>query len=384
MKRLYLILFFLALTYVTYAQNEAGLDKVICKGGSVQIGGTDNGHCYLWDAAPGLTDRNKSDPTVNPTTTTKYKVTVIGQDFSFKRIDEVTVYVAEVKLISPLSNVKVRFNTVSPGKLDIEFQATVSPNIDVVRNHFAGKIKFEIGAIGTSALTWDQPGGIAVYSGTSFKAKATYTGLPNNNSDFGEKTLKMVIQDCNSMDITNKNKVFFTKDATNNTLGIEPNWFYYWNQFIPHERIATLIYDSGLGGYAVTNPITRVTKISSLSSGHNDETGHRGLHTFYETVAHESHHIVLWEGWWGIGGSPIAANDTDNDTYPDNWESSNADAISFGFIVGVNDDYSISNSAGYRYEEAKCRAIEHAVIETTFDLLDWSYDPTGINQGKQW
>ena len=106
MKRLYLILFFWALAFTTYAQNEAGPDKVICKGGSVQIGGPDNGHCYVWDTAPGLTDKNKSDPTVSPTTTTKYKVTVIGQDFSFKRVDEVTVTVVENNAFPP-ANAKV-------------------------------------------------------------------------------------------------------------------------------------------------------------------------------------------------------------------------------------------------------------------------------------
>ena len=117
------------------------------------------------------------------------------------------------------------------------------------------------------------------------------------------------------------------------------------------------------------------------------------LHTFYETIAHESHHIVLWEGWWGQGGLPQAAQDTDGDTYPDSFENTQG-GQNYGFSVGQDDNYGggvastatnprwPGDSAGYNYEEDLCRQIEQNLNETQFDSQDWSFDPTKTNQGK--
>jgi len=138
-------------------------------------------------------------------------------------------------------------------------------------------------------------------------------------------------------------------------------------------------------------PIAASTQVSPLAQQYNDETTHRGIHTFYETLAHESHHITLWNGWWGAGNLPDPSDDIDGDSYPDSWETSDPEAIIYGFAVPQNDDYSsgvnigtTGNSAGYNYEEDKCRAIEHALMETAHDNKDWSFDPTSSNQGKQW
>ena len=120
------------------------------------------------------------------------------------------------------------------------------------------------------------------------------------------------------------------------------------------------------------------------AGGENDETTHRGIQCYYETLAHESHHIVLWEGWWGVGGTPDPANDTDSDSYPDDWESTDPNAIAYGFTVGTDDSYSIPGSAGETYEEDMCRQVEHALDETAYDACDWSFDPSGANQGRQW
>lgn len=230
MKRIYSILFFLLSALVAYSQGEAGIDKVICKGGSVEIGSQDKGYCYVWDAAQGLTDRNKPNPVVSPTTTTTYRLTVVGQDFSFKRPDEVTVYVAEVKLVNPTTNQKVKFDASATGKLEVEFKASVTPDNQTIRDHFAGKIKFDIDAIGASTLTWNNAGGIAIYASGFFGVKATFNGLPNSNSDFGEKNIKMEVQDCNAMNISDKIKIFYDAVATNHPGGVatDPNWFYYY------------------------------------------------------------------------------------------------------------------------------------------------------------
>jgi len=57
-----------------------------------------------------------------------------------------------------------------------------------------------------------------------------YTGLPSSNSQFGEKTITLTHPQfpagCNQDSQTVE--VFFSRDATNNPGGDDPNWFYYW------------------------------------------------------------------------------------------------------------------------------------------------------------
>ncbi len=96
MKRFYSTLLFLIPGYLAYTQGEAGMDKVICKGGSVKIGSPDKGYCYTWEAAEGLSARHVSEPEVNPGVSTTYNLIVVGQDFSFRRTDEVKVSVVDV------------------------------------------------------------------------------------------------------------------------------------------------------------------------------------------------------------------------------------------------------------------------------------------------
>lgn len=158
-------------------------------------------------------------------------------------------------------------------------------------------------------------------------------------------------------------------------------------------RIGTLEYSPGQS-YGSTAPRTRRTVVSDIASQLNDETGHHGIHTFYETIAHESEHIVLWEGWWGVGGSPDPFLDTDADTYPDAFEAGSV-GQSYYFNVGTSDHYSTgqpttdpnarwpNDSAGYNYEETICRQVEHQIDEKSFDYQDWSHDETNNFQGKQ-
>lgn len=185
---------------------------------------------------------------------------------------------------------------------------------------------------------------------------------------------------------------YFYDRAINHPTTGNPNWFYYWSQFIPKGRIGSLVYDDSIrvkyNAYGATNSSTRITSISSLAGGYNDETGHRGLHAFYEVVAHEKQHLILWDERWPNGYQP--AEDTDHDLYPDLWEISHSAGDPFEFVVGRNDRYvdgepqSNGSSAGYNYEERIFRAREHAINERLFDAQDWSHDPTGLDQGKMW
>jgi hypothetical protein len=73
---------------------------------------------------------------------------------------------------------------------------------------------------------------VAVYSGGAFKVKAIFEGLPTNNSDFGEKEVRMIVDGCASQDDMYDIKVFYTATATNHPGGTatDPNWFYYYMQ----------------------------------------------------------------------------------------------------------------------------------------------------------
>jgi hypothetical protein len=124
----------------------------------------------------------------------------------------------------------------------------------------------------------------------------------------------------------------------------------------------------------------------------------RGIHVFYKTVAHEAEHARIASEVWSTG---YASNwDMDHDKYRDDWENHiNANlpvGACYMFAVGTNDSvqpYNANNlgqcpmpaySAGTEYEEWRCRDVENNVILNLINDFDWSFDPTGINQGKQW
>jgi hypothetical protein len=189
------------------------------------------------------------------------------------------------------------------------------------------------------------------------------------------------------MEPAQKVKIFFS--ANKNLQGYSPNtfyppcWFLFWKEFIPWGRISELVYagdNSGL--YGETLSADRITKIFNNARKENDETHHKGLHTFYETMAHENHHIVLWEERWPNGYD--STDDIDGDFYPDSWEATNQEAIDAGLTVGVNDRVEGGTQKGVKLDESLCRQVERNLNSSLYDNQDWSYDPDGLYQGKQW
>jgi len=85
----------------------AGPDRKICKDGSTVLGLPGRGNiCYFWEPKEGLDNQKIAQPTATPSKTTTYKLTITGEDFSFKESDEVVVEVVE----------KVEKITVTPKK----------------------------------------------------------------------------------------------------------------------------------------------------------------------------------------------------------------------------------------------------------------------------
>ncbi len=290
------------------------------------------------------------------------------------------------------------FDSSSTGELEMKLEVHVpgSSSLSVLEQ---SRFAFEIDSIGGSQKKWHvlNLGGRPLVKNDMLTAQVTFTGLPELNSDFGRKTVRIKYDGI--LIAEDDFEVFFSRDATNHPSGQagSPNWFYYWRQFIPLGRIKTLHFAdlSTLPNepYGATAQSDRIVWLDQKSSGLNDITNSQGLHTFYEIISHENHHIVLWEEWWGIEGDVMASSDTDNDRYPDSFERSQM-GVSYGFVVGQNDSYDggvstpiltanfPNNSSGFNYEEDLCQQIERDIDETQFDHLDWSFDPRKIHQGK--
>ncbi len=259
---------------------------------------------------------------------------------------------------------------------------------------FSDRCVFVLPTITGSSFAWAEnpggnPGGLSKTEGEHLKAKATYSTLPYLNSSFGLKQAKFNCDQDTTSIADADFEVFFTKNATNHSGGLAgtPNWFHYWKQFVSPGRIATLTYDNAIApALGSTVSQTRATKVSQKASEINVTTNNNGIHTFYETLVHESYHITLWEGWWGAGGNPDvpAGSDRDGDNYPNSFETS-TDGVAYNFDPDdINDLFDPNtNSSGFQYEEAKCMEQESLIPDVTiYDAQDWSFDLTtkGKNQ----
>lgn len=93
------IFFLIAIPLYSLGQADAGEDKTICNGGSIEIGTSGNSNdCYSWQPTTGLDDPNSPMPMANPSSSIKYTLTVTKEDFTSRTTDDVTVKVGKVKL----------------------------------------------------------------------------------------------------------------------------------------------------------------------------------------------------------------------------------------------------------------------------------------------
>lgn len=94
------------------------------------------------------------------------------------------------------------------------------------------KFTFEVDAIGNSTFAWDAANldGKATVSGDFITATATYTGLPQSNTDFGLK--KARVKHSGNSAGEAKFEVFYDAKAKNHPGGdpTHPNWFHYYKQ----------------------------------------------------------------------------------------------------------------------------------------------------------
>ncbi len=110
-------------------------------------------------------------------------------------------------------------------------------------------------------------------------------------------------------------------------------------------------------------------------------TDPEGIEVLSETFFHElEHYKIMYENWKDGYDTDL---DSDLDGYNDEWEVEIAKSSDYKFDKNVNDSYQIKYSAGYNYEESRCRTIQKNYTKI-FNQVDWSFDPTNKIQGKQW
>lgn len=93
---LWLITVSAIIPYTSSGQGYAGPDKNMMKDSSVVIGGSGCSNCCIkWTPTTGLSNPNILNPVASPAQTTTYTIKVVGPDFSFSDVDQMTVTVVD-------------------------------------------------------------------------------------------------------------------------------------------------------------------------------------------------------------------------------------------------------------------------------------------------
>ncbi len=202
------------------------------------------------------------------------------------------------------------YSVANPGVLEINMLADVDPPA-ALDAAFAQRVTFAIDNINGSVLAWDgaNPGGRASINGAQLTARVTFTGLPANNADFGQKQVRVLLD--GKVVGRKKIEVFYPRDATNHPGGVAgtPNWFYYWQQTgagSPNtEYVAVLLDPLGNPVFGTTpkmlnwstyaGPIDRV-RVGPATTGSDPRRDGSaqvvtGIDLFANTLLHENRHV---------------------------------------------------------------------------------------------
>ena len=189
--------------------------------------------------------------------------------------------------------------------------------------------------------------------GSTITQQVTYTGLPQNNSDFGTKQVTLTVgADLNTTQ-TATVQVFFTKGyhdhpdpdlpTTLDAMDRTPNWYFYWSQTSATMGVHTyagggitalhagLTYFSTTGDTHFNPPLNKwVALIGGTAGGGPSQidgwNNAEGIDFFAWICRHEDRHlqdsIIFW-GQHNHGYNPVTGNydnDGDGDYLPDDKE----------------------------------------------------------------
>ena len=242
------------------------------------------------------------------------------------------------------------------------------------------------------------------------KLTVVYKGLPEDNNQFGRKTVKATLKvDSCRIEKTREVRLFYPRDEKNNPEGKYPNWFYYWKQTpaarpfgqnvrieyhctgIPIDKCACLHrgvigqYNPHYSGYKTINvcnlktntwdPDTFYAELPAVKRAIPSTLSARNffsytyIDTFAIAIMHEFTHFnnfhTFWPGGW------ISSEDADADDIPDRLESE------MGFRPGVKQTYWEGVDLG--------GDEEFLTLESTYDYQAGTYDEYDwARPGKNW
>ena len=284
------------------------------------------------------------------------------------------------------------FNCDSPGKLVINFKASITPASAI--NSVRDRVSFTIDNIGASAVHWDPPNGKAKVDDHGFLvATATFKGLPAKNSDFGLKTVQLLLD--GQPAAKTKVEIFFPKFGINHPGDVvgDPNWFYYWKEGAvcgiaandtfdgskPQRYIAysTPWDDSDVRlcpPAAMTNqgPMT-YPGAGAWGSITGCGTG-KGIKKVAEELEHERKHIAIYKAYHArIEASPAIDGDRDhvpnaNEATDAGVKSNPADSDTFNVALIMN----FLGYKGYGDDEIRCRSNERNLTVPYYRTKDWA------------
>jgi hypothetical protein len=291
------------------------------------------------------------------------------------------VYVIRMDMARPEDKANSRvfhyaFDNSTPGLCRVSCIVEVCPDDLGMQSYLKNKIRWSIDSVSGSALSWQNGGsgpGMGVYSSAfhDWREEAIYTGLPVNNSAFGEKNASVTIfgLGCSAQ---GKAKVFFDRTAKNHPgpgSGTTPNWYYYWSQ--TSANYGSHSYDESIVapkfGETVWQGGQWVAKI-----GRDDYMftgrwgGVDGVDHFANTTRHESQHVTDLSSWWPTGYNSNL--DADGDYVPDSLEP------------GLGYDPTLLHTDGDGDRDVEDHAYDNQPAWTTgsADSADWS------KSGHQW
>lgn len=267
---------------------------------------------------------------------------------------------AKLKLITPRGDPRTApraagdgqneftFDSNTPGKLVINFKASVTPSSAI--NSVAGRVSFTCEGISGSSFAWDtnNTGGKAKAAGGYLVAKATFTGLPQKNDDFGRKRVELLL-DGERIEET-RIEVFFplyvdlpfyAENHPGGQVG-SPNFYHYYLQTVPklgpkpnieYSTVVTSAY------YPSRNKIY-LDKITIRPRGvpYGTRGTLSGIDAFAWAATHEMQHYKDWADAWDVENSGTTkktaaigktgpADDRDNESIPNQIEDKNLNSV---------------------------------------------------------
>ena len=258
----------------------------------------------------------------------------------------------------------------------------------------SNRCAFDLPTLNGSTFAWDSanPSGVSSVSGNHLVAKATYTTLPANNTDFGAKQAEF---HCDGIvdTLTNADfEVFFPRDSLNHPQPDpqDPNWLYYYRQIV--SRLLPSSPTPHIGPQSEYAPQTNTIAIDSNAIqpyfphyGTNGQLS--GIDTFFWAFTHEMQHHKDWQDFWQIDtqgvtlwraafGKPGPNGNLDGDDFPNWFEDPNGNGVyDAGDPYDLTTEFTAGNSGGIEDREDRNCKIHKAV--TGDHSKDWA------NPGKQ-